>query len=75
MTGYAPVPNLVVGATPGSTETVAEARAEWLTAGFTPNLFTPASGSTNKIVTAQTNAADVATCKSVNTYAVTVTHT
>jgi hypothetical protein len=72
--GYAPVPNLVVGATPGSTETVAEARAEWLTAGFQANQFIPSSGSTNKIVTSQFPN-DVGLCKSVTTYAVAVTHT
>lgn len=71
--GYAPVPNLVVGATPGSTETVGEARAEWLTAGFAANQFTPSSGLTNKIVLTQFPS-DVGACKSVTTYAVTVTY-
>jgi hypothetical protein len=73
--GFAPVPDLVVGATPGSTETVAEAGAEWLTAGFQSSRFSPSSGSTNKIVITQTNPSDVGFCKPVNAYTVTVTHT
>ena len=73
--GYAPVPNLVVGATPGSTETVSEALAEWQTAGFSTSNFTPSNGFVNKIVTAQTFPGDVGYCKSVTTYAVTVSHT
>ena len=74
LAGYAPVPNLVDGATPGSSETVAEARAEWQTAGFAPSNFSPGSGSTNKIVTAQSPAGDVGICRSVTTYAVSVAH-
>lgn len=72
-TGYAPVPDLVVGATPGSPETVAEARAEWLTAGFTANNFAPSNGLGTKTVVTQIPS-DVGYCKSVTTYAVTVTY-
>ncbi|HEX5825767.1 MAG TPA: TadE/TadG family type IV pilus assembly protein [Candidatus Limnocylindrales bacterium] len=72
--GNAPVPNLVDGAIPGSTETVAEARAEWQTTGFAPSNFNPSSGSTNKTVTSQTPAGDVGICRSVTTYGVSVTH-
>jgi Flp pilus assembly protein TadG len=75
LTGYAPVPDLVVGAIPGSTETVGEARAEWQTAGFAPSNFSPGGGSTNKIVTDQSPAGDVGICRSVTTYAVSVSHT
>jgi Flp pilus assembly protein TadG len=71
--GFAPVPNLVVGATPGSTETVDEARAEWVTAGFSLTNFNPNNGSTNKIVLTQVPN-DVGFCMRVTTYAVTVTH-
>jgi hypothetical protein len=74
VTGFAPVPNLVVGATPGSSETVAEARLEWQTAGFSPTNFSPSSGSTNKTVTSQTPN-DVGTCQRITTYAVSVGHT
>ena len=38
------MPDLVVGETPGSSETVSEARLEWQTAGFRPNNFTPQNG-------------------------------
>ena len=75
LAGYAPVPNLVDGATPGSTETVGEARAEWQTAGFASSNFSPGGGSTNKIVTSQSPAGDVGICRSVTTYAVSVSHT
>ena len=74
VTGYAPVPDLVNGAIPGSSETVGEARAEWQTAGFAPSNFSPGSGSTNKLVTSQSPAGDVGICRSVTTYAVSVTH-
>jgi Flp pilus assembly protein TadG len=74
LAGYAPVPDLVVGATPGSTETVAEARAEWQTGGFAPSNFNPSSGSTNKTVLTQSPAGDVGICRSVTTYGVSVTH-
>jgi Flp pilus assembly protein TadG len=74
LAGYAPVPNLVDGATPGSSETIGEARAEWQTAGFAPSNFSPGSGSTNKLVTSQSPAGDVGICRSVTTYAVSVTH-
>lgn len=52
--GQAYVPDLVNGATGvGTPETVAEARAEWLTAGFAANNFTPSNGQTNKQVLGQ----------------------
>lgn len=73
--GFAPVPSLVEGAVPNSTETVGDARAEWQTAGFAPTNFSPSSGSTNKIVTAQTPAGDVGICRSVTSYGVSVSHT
>ena len=75
LAGYAPVPDLVAGAIPGSTETIGEARAEWQTAGFAPSNFSPGSGATNKIVTSQSPAGDVGICRSVTTYAVSVSHT
>ena len=74
VTGEAVVPDLVIGATPGSTETVAEARAEWLTAGFSLSNFSPSNGSNTKIVETQSNDGDVGLCKPVGTYTVTVTH-
>jgi Flp pilus assembly protein TadG len=74
LAGYAPVPNLVDGATPGSSETVGEARAEWITAGFQPSNFSPSNGSTNKLVTSQSPAGDVGICRSTTTYAVSVGH-
>lgn len=72
--GYAPVPDLVNGAIPGSSETVAEARAEWQTAGFAPSNLNPGSGSPNKLVTSQSPAGDVGICRSVTTYAASMTH-
>jgi Flp pilus assembly protein TadG len=74
LAGYAPVPNLVDGAIPGSTETVGEARAEWQTAGFAPSNFSPGNGSTNKTVLTQSPAGDVGICRSTTTYAVSVTN-
>jgi Flp pilus assembly protein TadG len=73
--GFAPVPNLVEGAVPNSSETVGDARAEWQTAGFAPTNFSPSSGVTNKIVTGQTPSGDVGICRSVTSYGVTVSHT
>ena len=70
--GYAPMPNLVEGATAGSTETVSQARQEWLTAGFNPARFTPSSGSTNKTVLTQSTTPG--TCYNVATASVVVTH-
>ncbi|MDO8485959.1 MAG: pilus assembly protein [Candidatus Limnocylindrales bacterium] len=70
--GFAPMPDLVEGATAGSTETVAQARAEWLTAGFDPARFIPGSGSTNKTVLTQTTTPG--DCYNVATASVTVTH-
>jgi hypothetical protein len=46
------VPDLVHNGV--ATETVAEARGEWLAAGFRANTFTPASGVPNKVVLTQT---------------------
>ncbi len=54
--GQAPVPDLVIGAGGHNTsETVAEARNEWATAGFSTSQFFPASsnGVDNKQVTGQ----------------------
>ena len=45
------MPNLVEGKTPGSSETVDEARDEWLTAGFNPDYITPKAGNPTKTVT------------------------
>lgn len=70
--GFAPMPDLVEGATDGSSETVAEARQEWLTAGFDPSKFSPANGSTNKKVTSQTTTPGE--CYAVATATVTVTY-
>jgi Flp pilus assembly protein TadG len=76
----APMPDLVEGKTPGSTETVAEARDEWLTAGFNPAYFTPNSGSNNKTVTNVTVdgpppvAPDPGACYPISTTHVTVAH-
>lgn len=67
------MPDLVEGATDGSSETVGEAREEWLTAGFDPNLFSPANGSTNKTVLTQTTTPGA--CYAVASATVTVTHT
>jgi hypothetical protein len=72
LAGYAPVPDLVNGAIPGSSETVAEARAEWQTAGFAPSNFSPGNGATNKTVTDQSPSGDVGICRSTTTYAVSV---
>ena len=72
LAGFAPMPNLVVGATPGSTETVAEARVEWQTAGFAPAKFNPSSGFTNKTVLTQS--LTVGTCYATGTTIVTVTY-
>jgi hypothetical protein len=47
------MPNLVEGKTTGSSETVAEARAEWSTAGFDAANFFPNNGQNNKTVTGQ----------------------
>lgn len=68
----APMPNLVEGATAGSTETVAQARAEWLTAGFDPARFIPGNGSTNRTVLTQTTVPG--DCYNVTTATVTVTY-
>jgi Flp pilus assembly protein TadG len=54
----APMPDLVIGKTPGSSETVDEARAEWDTAGFRLTLLFPTNGQNNKTVT---GAIDLAT--------------
>ncbi len=70
--GFAPMPNLVVGETPGSSETVSEARLEWQTAGFQPNNFTPKNGQTNKIVLTQDTT--VGQCYATASATVTVTH-
>ena len=74
LTGFAPMPDLVVGVTPGSTETVSEARAEWVLAGFDNNKFNPSNGSTNKTVTGQ-GPLVAGQCYSIITTTVTVTHT
>ena len=66
------MPNLVVGQTPGSPETVSEAREEWQTAGFLPNNFTPRTGQNNKTVLTQTTT--VGQCYATATTTVTVTH-
>jgi Flp pilus assembly protein TadG len=70
--GFAPMPDLVEGATDGSTQSVGEAREEWLTAGFDPSKFIPGNGSTNKTVLDQT--ATAGECYDVATATVTVTH-
>lgn len=70
--GFAPMPNLVEGATAGSTETVAEARQEWLTAGFDKTKFTPGSGSNGNKVTSQNTFPGQ--CYNVTTATVTVIH-
>lgn len=49
--GQAIAPSLIVGLGGGS-ETVSEARTEWQVTGFSGS-FTPANGSSNKLVTAQ----------------------
>lgn len=70
--GFAPVPDLVQGATTGSSETVKEAQVEWLTAGFAPANFDPASGFDGNKVTGQ----DLipGSCASVDLAKVTVAH-
>ena len=73
VTGFAPMPDLVVGAT-GGTETVAQARLEWATAGFDPNRFSPSSGSTNRTVTGQ-GALVPGTCYNVASNSVIVAYT
>ena len=70
--GQAPVPDLVVGAGgAGTTETVAQARVEWQTAGFSLSNFNPSSGHTTAIVTGQSVAAG--TCQ-LTTITITVTY-
>ena len=66
------MPDLVVGETPGSSETVSEARLEWQTAGFNPNNFTPKNGSTNKTVLTQDTT--IGQCYATASATVTVTH-
>jgi Flp pilus assembly protein TadG len=70
--GFAPMPDLVVGQTPGSSENVAEARDEWQTAGFQPSNFSPRNGSNNKTVLSQDTT--VGQCYATATTTVTVTH-
>lgn len=77
----APMPDLKEGKTPGSSETVDEARGEWQTAGFNPNYITPNNGSTDKTVTQVTvdgppPVAPVAgSCYPISTTHVTLEHT
>jgi len=66
------MPDLVVGVTPGSTETVTQARAEWLTAGFAPAKFNPSNGVGNKIVLTQSTTVGI--CYATGTTTVTVTY-
>ena len=66
------MPDLVEGQTPGSPETVSEARAEWQTAGFQPSNFNPRNGQNNKTVLSQTTTAGQ--CYATASTTVTVTH-
>lgn len=75
------MPDLKEGKTPGSSETVDEARGEWQTAGFNPNYITPNNGSTNKTVTQVTVdgpppvAPVTGSCYPISTTHVTLEHT
>ena len=75
------VPDLVVGATGGtSTETVEQAWAEWATAGFQPSAFSPRDSNVKKktVLTQDVSVGGMlmppGTCASMSDAVVTVTH-